>query len=184
MKPPPVEGGQEVDVWWGSYAGRTLWPSFVVCGWLTLGIGWAAWRWWSLYPDRPFLVRYSAYGLAAIVWGVQLLRWAYGTVSINYRLTTRRLLRDRGFRHPAAGCIELERITAVEVRHGFGERLVNVGALWIWSEDGSSGPLVLEGVLRPKAVAALIRSRVRRARARHPGHPIPDNACPPQLGEK
>src|SRR5260370_42382559 len=30
------EQGEEIDVWWGSYAARTLTPSFILCGLFTL----------------------------------------------------------------------------------------------------------------------------------------------------
>ena len=132
---------QEVDIWWGAYAGRTMWPSFVVCALLTLAIGVAAFGWWQLNPKHPHLVRYTGYWLAGMIWSAQLLRWGYRTLSINYRLTSRRLFRDRGFHNPAAGRVDLSNVAAVEVeRGGYFERLARrPGACAVQPRNASPG---------------------------------------------
>src|SRR5262245_66603947 len=40
---PPAAMAEEVDVWWGSYSGWTLWPSMVLCLLLTGLVGLGGW---------------------------------------------------------------------------------------------------------------------------------------------
>jgi hypothetical protein len=154
---------QEVDVWWGAYAGRTMAPSFVLCGLATVALLAAAAYLWTAYDLPPLLVRYTAYGLIAALWLVQLLLWGSRTVSFTYRLTTHRLLRDHGFVRPAAGELPLARITGVRVERTALERLLGVGRIVIVSQ-GNSEPLVLDGVRGPDHIAVRIRRCVEHAR--------------------
>lgn len=154
---------EEVDVWWGAYAGRTMWPSFVVCVLLTAAIAALAWHFYDAYQAHPRLMRYLAYGLTGVVWVSQLGRWLYRTVSVTYRLTTRRLFRDHGFHHPDAGWVELPRLRRVEVVYGSLERKLGIGRLYVYSEDRPR-PLVLEGVRDPERVATRIMRGAEQAR--------------------
>lgn len=156
---------EEVDVWWGSYAGRALWPSFVFCGLLTALIAVGAWYFYDAYQAHPTLMRYLAYGLTGAVWLTQLGRWLYSTVIINYRLTTRRLFQDRGFHRPVAGWVELDRLKGVVVTYGPLEGRLGIGRLYVESEGGAP-PLILEGVYDPVKVAALITRTADAARRR------------------
>lgn len=158
-----VDAGQEMDVWWGAYSGRAMWPSFVVCLLLTVGIGVGAWSFYDAYRPNPALVRYAAYGLTGGVWLVQLLRVGYRTVGTTYRLTNRRLLRDRGFGNPTAGWADLDRIKTVEVEVGPLERPAGVGRVVVHTEGGAAPTLVLEGVRDPDRVAELIRRTAAKA---------------------
>src|SRR5947209_7299648 len=70
---PPTPGsgasaqpGEEVELWWGSYSGWTMMPSFVVCLLLTGLIGWAA---WYFVPEG--WAQLSALVAASVVWLVQ-----------------------------------------------------------------------------------------------------------------
>ena len=83
---------KEVDVWWGSYAGRAMGPSFAVCVAMTAVIYFAT-RWWV--PHRGWLQLTFA-ALAGSLWLVQLARWGHRFFTWNYRLTTRFLYVDRG----------------------------------------------------------------------------------------
>src|SRR5262245_4561765 len=81
---------QEVDLWWGSYAGRTMLPSFVVCLVLTGLIILLAW----VYVKRGQL-KLTILCLGGLLWLVQLLRFAYRYFGFNYRLTSKRLFRSQ-----------------------------------------------------------------------------------------
>jgi hypothetical protein len=153
---------QEVDVWWGAYAGRTMAPSFVLCGLATVALLAAAAYLWTAYDLPPLQVRYTAYGLIAALWLVQLLLWGYRTVSLTYRLTTHRLLRDHGFVRPAAGELPLACITTVRVERTALERLLGVGRIVIVSQHNGE-PLVLDGVRQPDHIAVRIRRCVEHA---------------------
>ena len=141
-------------------------PSFTVCILLTAGIAVGGWYCWRVLGESGYLARHIVLGLAGTLWLFQGLRWAYRTSAINYRLTTHRLFRDRGFHNPSAGTVVLEHVTdvIVEPRTGL-ERLLNVGRIQVRSEDDGA-PLVLDGVYQPEAVAAEIRRQVQQARER------------------
>jgi hypothetical protein len=150
---------EEVDVWWGSYSGRTMMPSLLVCLLLTGAIAWASWYY---LPAR--LVRLTIFGLVGAVWLAQTVRWAYRIFGFNYRLTTRRLFRDRGFLYTDAAQAELTGIAQVVVESTWYERLVGVGDVRVLLEDRNRPPLVLEGVRDPEHVANQVQALVKQAR--------------------
>ena len=160
------DDGQEVDVWWGCYAARTMLPSFAVCGVLTVLIGVGAWYlWWHDHVD-PLVARYGAYALVAGVWFCQFVRGGYRAVLLNYRLTTRRLFLERWFLHSPFTAIDLRRVATVVVERTPLERRLNVGTIRLLDEGAPSPLAILRGVYQPEVVAAEIRARALRARAR------------------
>ena len=146
---------QETDLWWGACSGWTLWPSFLVCGFLSVILVAVMW-----YYDLPFGLDYLPVG---VVWAVQIVHFFYCTLFRTYRLTTRRLLRDRGMFYSADGEIPIDKITSVRVEQGPLEARLRIGQLVIDSEIAA--PMILEGVARPERVAALIREAAGTARA-------------------
>jgi hypothetical protein len=157
---------QEIDVWWGSYAGRTMLPGFVICGVATaviIGGGW--YLWWKL--DLPPLeVRYTTYAVVGLIWLNQLPRWLYCIVVINYRLTTRRLLVERAFLRQAFTSIELSRVDKVLVEQTAIQRCLDVGKLHLVGESGAAPLAVLNGIYQPQTIAETIRTLAQRARER------------------
>jgi hypothetical protein len=166
--PPRPEETQEVDVWWGSYAGRTMLPSFVLCGLLTAGIAAAASYAWLDYHLPPLAVRYSAYGLTGIIWLVQLVRWGLRVLVLSYRLTNRRLFLARSFTGAPFLQVDLGRVAGVEVFRTAMQRRLGVGRLEIYGETAGVPLLVLEGVADPERMAEEIRVLAQKARERQP----------------
>jgi hypothetical protein len=166
MSQPPAEtarnaaalANEEVDVWWGSYAGRAMMPSFVVCVLLTAASFWAARH---LAPER-FLLPLTFTGFASVVWLVQLLRWGHRFFTCNYRLTTRYLYIDRGFKPLVAQRFDLRTIRTVEVRHNKLENLLGVGNVWVYFDDYSRTPAVLAGLVQAHRAAEIIRATVSK----------------------
>jgi hypothetical protein len=155
-----AEAAEEVDVWWGSYAGRTMTPSFLLVALLTGALigaayGLSAWQ-------GSNVVRYNTLGLVLALWLAQLARWVYRMVAFNYRLTTRRLFREYGFRRPDNREVELSQISHIGVDRRPFEKLLGTGNIRILCY-GQSTPLVLEGVRHPDHIALKIRERVQRA---------------------
>jgi hypothetical protein len=150
---------EEVDVWWGGYASRTMLPSFLICILATVAIAWLAWM--SL-PSR--LVKISFIGLAGGVWLLQLVRWGYRYFGFTYRLTTRRLFCHLGELYGTDKELELAGVAQVVVRSRWDERLVGVGQVVVIPEKPTTPPIILEGILAPTRLAELIRTRVQRAR--------------------
>jgi hypothetical protein len=155
----PQDHAEEVDVWWGAYAGRALVPSFILCGLLTiliLGGG----LYYGVFHGT-FLPRTAVHGSIGTIWLIQLWRWLYRIVAINYRLTTRRLFIERGFRHPGAPGIELSQIRQVVVSRGILERKLGVGRIHLLLQ-GSDSLQTLKGVRDPDLVALEIRKHMKR----------------------
>jgi membrane protein YdbS with pleckstrin-like domain len=155
---------QEVDVWWGSYAGRTMAPDFVVCGLLTaatLGLAWYFRTW-----HGGNVVRTVALALTALLWLVQVGSATYRVVAVNYRLTTQRLFYDYGFFWPIRHEVDLAKIAQVLVERGPLERLMGVGRIRVLLEGSAMPPIVFEGVRNPEHVAAEIRRKVERTSKR------------------
>lgn len=162
--PSSVPATEEIDIWWGSYAGRTMLPGFLLCALLTIVL--LALDWYLESQNRRSdLVSSVLLALAGAGWLFQVTRWIYRMIAINYRLTNRRLLYMRGFKLPDSWAIELAQVTNVLVVRGQLERLLRVGRIEIHAQDGSSPLLVLDGVSNPERVARTIRRRVQLARA-------------------
>src|SRR5438876_2032340 len=87
-EPPP----EEIDVWWGAYSGWTMLPSMTLCVALTSFLAVGLWAWGPHgYRQLLFLL------LGTALWLVQGLRFFWRVFGSSYRLTSRRLFRDRGF---------------------------------------------------------------------------------------
>lgn len=157
----PADDQQETDVWWGAYAGRTMLPSFVVCGVLTAGVT-AVWLGWVEYHLSELTARYTAYAVIGPLWLVQLGRWLYRILTRTYRLTTRRLYIERTFFHVPARVVDLRRVTDVAVASSALERRLNVGRVRLRTEDPHEPDVLLEGVYDPRRLAERIRDLAKR----------------------
>jgi membrane protein YdbS with pleckstrin-like domain len=164
--PSPPAQTDEVDVWWGSYAGRTMWRSFLACVLATGVVSWVTWAW--LPAD---VVKLAFVALAGAIWLVQGRRWSHRYFGYNYRLTTRRLFRQRGFLYSEDGHVELARVTRVLVKAGWSERRAGVGQVLVCVDKPGEPPLVLEGLRHPARVAEEIRIRVQRVREQETASP-------------
>jgi hypothetical protein len=160
-----TDENQETDIWWGSYAGRTMAPGFIICALLTGLLIWSVWLFWPKNEDRPYLERYTTYILVGAVWLFQLIRWGYRIVAVNYRLTTRRLFCQRGFQTAATTVLDLAGIATVRIERDAWTPYLKVGRLRVLPVDSTQPPMVLEGVYSPDQVAALIMHQVQQARA-------------------
>jgi hypothetical protein len=149
---------EEVDVWWGSYAGRAMMPSFAVCVLLTAASFLAARH---LAPDRG-LLQLTFTGFASVVWLVQLVRWSHRFFTCNYRLTTRCLYIDQGFKPLVAQRFALQTIRTVEVRYNKLENLLGVGKVWVYFDDYTRSPAVLAGLAQAHRAAEIIRASVKK----------------------
>jgi hypothetical protein len=169
LAPLPSEPGQEVEIWWGGYAARTMLPAFTLCGLLTLSVLLIGRLVWEESAVPHTLVGHLVLYLVLVIWVVVLVRWAYLTVSITYRVTSHRLYHQRGFGHPAPEPIELARVSAVRVEQKIWERWVGVGRLRIETDDGKATTLI--GIRTPEHVAAEALKFVGQIRAQGKGTP-------------
>jgi hypothetical protein len=162
---PAGDENQEIDIWWGAYAGRTMTPSFIICALLTGLLILLVWLFWPKNEDRPYLERYMIYVLVGAVWLFQLVRWGYRIIGINYRLTTRRLFCQRGF-YTLIAFIDLTSIATVRIERDPLESYLKVGRLRIIPVDNGQPTMLLEGVFNPDQIAALIMNQVQKARVK------------------
>jgi hypothetical protein len=147
---------EEVDLWWGSYAGRTLTPSFAVCLLLTAAI-YATVH--ELVPQRGWM-QLAFLGIAGLVWGVQLARWCHRFFTCNYRLTTRYLYVDSGIRPLIARRVALQSIDRLEVRCNRLGTWLGVGDVRVFVKDTAAPPVVLRGLHHPHKAFELVRAAV------------------------
>lgn len=158
-----IDPAQEVELWWGGYAGRTMVPAFLLCALTSAAVLLIAQLVWREESVPASLVWHLALYVIVLVWAVGLTRWAYRTVTLAYRLTNRRLLREQGFSHPAPPPIELVSIREVRVEQRAWERWVGVGRVLVESADGSTA--ILPGVLDPQRLAAALLRQAEECRA-------------------
>jgi hypothetical protein len=156
-----ADAHQEHDVWWGSYSGRAMLPSFLVCAVLTLGIVVGAWCWYRMFGNGDAM-RYTAYGLVGPVWLFQLLRWLYRVTCLNYRLTSRRMFRTRGFLYPPDEAVQLVDVNRVTVEQTPWERKLKIGSIRLMRDRKGVPPMELKGVRHPEWVAAEIQHWAQR----------------------
>src|SRR5262245_61647837 len=150
---------EEIDLWWGSYATRTMLPSFLVCIAATVA---AAWLTWIFLPPGFFIPSFVA--LAGSIWLLQLVRWGYRFFGFNYRLTTRRVVCSRGLLYGPGAELDLATVARVHVYRRWDERLLQVGQVTVLPDNPNVAPLILEGLVRPAAVAQMIRTAAQKAR--------------------
>lgn len=164
---------QETDLWWGSYSGWTMWPSFLACLLLTALIGWLAWH----YVERDWL-QLAFLGVGTALWLLQFLRFGRRVFGYNYRLTSRRMFRDMGYGRPHRFNLDLKSIVQVQVRRNGFETMVNVGRVILRQSDPKHPPIVLEGVFQPFTVAHMIREAVRKTQETGQDEPAQENQKP------
>ena len=132
---PP--GPAEVELWWGGYAGRTMWPSFALAGLLALAIIIAAWYGWAVLAFDRLIMRYGAYALIGCLAVVQFGRWGRRIVMWNYRVTTRNLYIERSFINKRRPAHSLARVRDVAVAQEATNRIVNVGLVRLLEDEGT-----------------------------------------------
>jgi len=155
---------EEIEIWWGGCAVRTIAPSFVLCLMLTVVLIAVASR-LGAWRDE-IIVRFATRIILAGIWLLQVGLSCYRLTAINYRLTTRRLIVGRDFSigaPPDAG-IPLGRVNQVLVERAFLDRLLRVGKVRVVTKNGCQASLLLSGLREPMRVAAMIRRHAKQAR--------------------
>lgn len=165
--PSAQEPPAEKDVWVGrpnigSLAGRFTFAG--LCGLLIIG-GLALllrrfdeqWRtfWWGL--ALVLLVLLGLWLLVSIV---------KTKLTLKYRLTTERLLIERGFLTKRTEEVDLLRVDEATVHQGLFDRLANVGNIVITSTEPTDPLHIVVGVEQPVELKEKIRQHARELRRR------------------
>jgi hypothetical protein len=151
---------EEIDVWWGAYAGRRLVPELVLCGVITAVLFGLAWYFREWHGN---VVRYAVQLAMGALWIAELFWSAYRLIACGYRLTTRRLLYYRGLFHPIRQELDLKDVEAVVIEQTFFDRLLGIGNILIASRDNPRS-IVFEAVRKAKSIAKEIERRAERIR--------------------
>jgi uncharacterized membrane protein YdbT with pleckstrin-like domain len=149
---------QETDVWWGAYSGLTLLPSMLVCVLLTGVIVWGT----RSFVERRH-VQLTFWVLTGAVWLVQSYRWSWRVFGLNYRLTTRRLLIDKGHWQLKRWSVDLRELISVEVIRDFLSAWTGVGHVSVRTAQNER--VILESVAAPEELAAKLRAAMQRSQS-------------------
>lgn len=166
QKIPRPAGKEEIDLWWGGYASRTMMPETLSC---LLATG-------MIVTGAILLVHYgvpavearlTVYALAGVLWLIHILRWLNRAAGYTYRLTTHRLYCTwgilAGLLHRHVPPVELARVTQVVLETTPVERLLNIGRVRLEMEGGAQ-PVELLGLFEARHVAEEIGRFVKACR--------------------
>jgi hypothetical protein len=159
--PSAALSSEEVELAWHGYSAAALVPSTIALAALSAGVILA------LRPLVPTWVLHEAADAPlAALWLLQAIRAGYRLFGYNYRLTTRRLFRERGRLYPPDAPVELATVVRAEVRQSLIGRLAGVGTIRVIPEEVTPNrPAVdLIGVRRPQVLAARIEEAASAAR--------------------
>ena len=175
-KPTPVEqmkqraaatGGDseaERQLWQGGFSPKAMIGYWLLAGIVTVAAIVVA----VLFPDP--MVWMVAAGIAAALWLAFAGYLLYERLSIEYTLTSQRLVHKAGILRRVANRIEMIDIDDVTYEQGIIERMVGVGTIKILSSDTSHPHLTMRGIDEVQRVANIIddtRREERRKRGLH-----------------
>lgn len=157
------ESNAEQQLWQGGFS-----PKAMVGYWLLAAVVTVAAIVVSvLFPDQP-LVWIVAAVVAAALWLAFAGYLLYERLSVEYTLTTQRLVHKSGILRRVANRIEVIDVDDVTYEQGIVERMVGVGTIKILSSDTSHPKLILRGIDDVQRISNLIddtRCDERRKRA-------------------
>jgi len=157
--------GPEAAVW----TGRTSWRHYAgrVCLWF-LGNAAAAVIIAMLAQRSQTMTGMHAFGLVAALAGISaiiaLLPVALVILGSRYRLTTERLIIERGILSQTIDQTELIRVDDVRIHKSLLDRILGLGTVAIISTDVTDREILVPGVVGAEEVAEAVRARVRALR--------------------
>jgi membrane protein YdbS with pleckstrin-like domain len=156
-----AETGQEVELAWRGYSPAALLPSTIAL------VVTSATVYFALRPFAPTWIMHESVDAPLIaVWMLQLIRAVYRLMAYNYRLTSRRLFRERGRLYPPEPSLDLATVAHVDVVQTWFCRWAGVGMVKVVPEEATpSVPTVeLAGIRRPGLLASRIEAAAKAAR--------------------
>ncbi len=155
-----VDDSAEIDLWWGSYSGWSMLPSFLVCVFLTGIIVVLV----GIFESREW-APWTITGLVWPLWAIQLARFSYRVFTRNYRLTSRTLYCDEGFWCTRKTLTPLAEIRTTWIRfRGFDQSLGRGDIVVRGDEDQVL--VILECVATPSKIAEKITRHATTVRNR------------------
>jgi len=153
----------EIELWRGAYSSKAMIPTWIGAGVLTLVALVAA-------ISFQFVSWGILLGVLVLAWIGLLLRWAYLRMNVRYRLTSQRLVHQRGILRRVTDRIEAIDIDDVAFEQGLIDRFVGVGTIVLTSSDRSDPVVRMTGIENVEEVAEHIDNARRRERIRRGLH--------------
>ena len=163
MQPNAVHDLAEEELWTGGYSSKAMTGTFIAA--IILGI--AVFIGGSFFPPIGWMVAGGFVVLMFLYLGVVLL---FRRVSVSYRLTSQRLIIERGVLGRTNDRVLVVEIDDLSVKQGAFERMFDVGTIVLDTKDkttldgatpnaanvGGEGVLTMSGIDNPSHVADLI----------------------------
>jgi hypothetical protein len=150
-KPAPAPAkSANPEEWTGSYSGRAMAPSLILCLGLSILAVWLAVR----YIPSDWCLEFLGATIGGL-WLLHLVRWGYRVSSYRYRLTREHLHLHRGLLYGRPVSVPRTQILRVSVSANLVERVLGVGRIVVEVQepkDGKSTTVELEGILQPTDV--------------------------------
>lgn len=148
----------EQTLWSGGFAPQAMYGSWLAAAAVTI-----------VAIVASVLLPWPATWLAALVvvgvlWLVLVVYFFWERFSVDYTLTTQRLLHRRGIFRQVTDRIEVIDIDDVQFTQGFVERMFGVGTIRLLSSDTSDPTLVLRGIADVPRISNLIDNARREER--------------------
>lgn len=138
----------EQNIWSGAFVAKAMFAWWIACALLSIGLVVAGLFSNTLLGDAaPASTIWSVIGgLIALAWVWSTLLCVYRKISVNYELTTQRLIHRHGILIRTTDRIELIEVDDVSFTQGLIERMLNVGKIRVTSSDRSHPVLFMLGI--------------------------------------
>jgi membrane protein YdbS with pleckstrin-like domain len=155
----PAADAPEEELWTGTYSPKAMTGAFVGLALLTAIASVVVFYTW---PAGMIVVGLGTTVLAAHL----VLSMLYQRLSIHYRLTTHRLVIERGILSKTDDRILLVDIDDITVRQGLIDRMLDIGTVVLNTSDATSPILTMRGIENPRQVGDMIDEARRAERSR------------------
>jgi membrane protein YdbS with pleckstrin-like domain len=173
MQPTGLHDLPEEELWTGGYSSKAMTGAFIGAAILSI----AAFVAGSFFPPIGWMVAGGFVVLLFLYLGVVLL---FRRMSVSYRLTSQRLIIERGVLGRTNDRVLVVEIDDLSVKQGAFERMFDVGSIVLDTKDkntldgttpnsanvGGEGVLTMKGIENPSHVADLIDEARHAERAR------------------
>lgn len=147
---------REDELWRGGYSGKDMAGAWFIAGLVTIVALVAC----LIVAIPPLWMAFL--GGAALLWIALLGLLAVRKLSIDYRLTSQRLVRKTGLISRKTGRVEVIDIDDITVEQGLIQRMFGVGRIKVHSSDVTDPVLWMLGISDPARVSDMI-DKARRA---------------------
>ncbi len=148
----------EQELWRGGFSPKAMYGTWMLAVFIT-----AAAAAISVVLPQP-VTWISAGAVVAAFWLWSVAHYAYARLSVDYSLTTQRLVHKTGILRQVTNRIEVIDIDDVQFTQGIIERMFGVGTIKILSSDVSDKSLTMRGIDNVQQVAGLIDNARRDER--------------------